>query len=386
VKSRRSILGAIVLLGTTGLIAIAIELAASVWLHAIASEQQFLEYASLDQLRSRFPDGRFGKYVPHRYLGYVPAPSYAKERNRHNALGYRGEEISLAKPEGQFRIVLLGGSTTYTSFVKDYEKSFPHRLERQLRKRGYAGIRVINAGVPGYTSYESLINFEFRALDLDPDMVIVYHGVNDAIARMVWPPAAYRGDNSGFLRPATDVDSTPFHDRSNAIRILRIWRGQALSPAALERTFSKRSPSSVHQAFVAQKRNGNYPKGLFRKTPASQILSTIDARYFERNLEHIGVIAQHRGITPVFTSFAWCDQKNDPLVSPEYIAAMAHENVVSRQVAAELGAPWFDFAALFPNDPALFFGAVHLNDKGAHLKARLFADYLVDSGLIEAAR
>lgn len=88
----------------------------------------------------------------------------------------------------------------------------------------------------------------------------------------------------------------------------------------------------------------------------------------------------------MFTSFAWSDQKNDPLASPEYIAAMHQENIISHQVAEGQGAPWFDFAASFPNDTELFVGAVHVTSKGARLKAQLFADYLAGSGLIEAAR
>ena len=42
---------------------------------------------------------------------------------------------------------------------------------------------VLNCGVPGYTSIESLVNLELRLLELDPDVVLIYHGINDA--RMV---------------------------------------------------------------------------------------------------------------------------------------------------------------------------------------------------------
>ena len=59
---------------------------------------------------------------------------------------------------------------------------------------GYSNVQVINAGVVAYASWDTLANFEFRVLDLDPDIVIVYHAINDVIARLV-DPAYYNGLN-----------------------------------------------------------------------------------------------------------------------------------------------------------------------------------------------
>ena len=48
---------------------------------------------------------------PMPYLNYIPSPDYPD----HNRLGYRGPEITIPKPEGVFRIVAIGGSTTYST-------------------------------------------------------------------------------------------------------------------------------------------------------------------------------------------------------------------------------------------------------------------------------
>ena len=56
---------------------------------------------------------------------------------------------------------------------------------------------MINAGLAGWSSWESMINFQLRLLDLEPDLIIVYHAVNVLHARLVWPPEAYQPDNSG---------------------------------------------------------------------------------------------------------------------------------------------------------------------------------------------
>ena len=46
-------------------------------------------------------------------------------------------------------------------------------------------VEVLNAGVPGYNSWESAIDFQTRVLDAEPDLVVVFFGVNDVHARLV---------------------------------------------------------------------------------------------------------------------------------------------------------------------------------------------------------
>lgn len=43
----------------------------------------------------------------------------------------------------------------------------------------------------------------------------------------------------------------------------------------------------------------------------------------------------------------------------------------------------FDFAGLFPADKNYYTDGRHVNIEGAKFKARLFADYLIESGLAQ---
>ena len=169
-----------------------LELGARVWLNTMASPDDYIRYALYDQI-----DPSAFRWAPHHYLNYYPSPNYNKDGTYHNSLGYRNDEFPIKKPEGTIRIVALGGSTTYTEKVKDNAKTFTAQLENILKEQyGYSNVQVINAGVPGYNTWESLINLQFRVLDLEPDLVIIYHNTNDVASRLV-TPAAYRGDNSG---------------------------------------------------------------------------------------------------------------------------------------------------------------------------------------------
>ena len=136
------------------------------------------------------------------YVHFVPNPNFED----HNSLGYRGDEFTIEKPENIFRIVAIGESTTY-GFGVNYSLAYPARLQEILHTDyGYNNVEVINGGVIGYTSYEVLTNFQFRILELDPDLIIYYGALNDADTRfedpavsmirhpcMVYPPCVAYG-------------------------------------------------------------------------------------------------------------------------------------------------------------------------------------------------
>ena len=84
----------------------------------------------------------------------------------------------MLKPLGEYRIACLGGSTTYTTSVEDWRLSYPALLEHELHNAGLGSVCVLNCGAAGWSSWESLINLETRVLDLDPDLIVVYHAIN----------------------------------------------------------------------------------------------------------------------------------------------------------------------------------------------------------------
>ena len=66
----------------------------------------------------------------------------------------------MPKPPTAYRIVCLGGSTTYGDGVEDWHFTYPALLQDSLRARGIGDVEVVNAGVSGYSSYESVVNLE----------------------------------------------------------------------------------------------------------------------------------------------------------------------------------------------------------------------------------
>lgn len=343
------------------------------------NNSRILDYASVNQLYS----GSLSfQYSPHRYLGYYPTPNWKKGNNAHNSTGFRGDEISRLKPENSYRIVCIGGSTTYTTEVEDYKDSYPFLLQKELHQMGLTNIEVINAGVGNWSTWESLINLQFRLLDLDPDLLVVYHSTNDIQSRLVWPPEIYSSDNSGRRMSSYKDLSNNWKDlwleHSNILRIISIKMGVKTPNTVLEKLDS--SPDTYYlPKFIQQLNNKTYPSEIFIDTPVSEMLRVNKPIYFKRNMESIINVAKSRNIGVVLSTFAHCTLfENEFSSTPEYIKAYDEHNEVIKELAIQNQIACLDFAKQFPDQKNLFTDGRHVNEKGSQLKANIFAKFIAD--------
>lgn len=92
---------------------------------------------------------------------------------RSNARGFRGPDRG---PKGDaFRILALGDSFTFGWGVEQ-DETFEVQMERLQAATNEAGgepeLEVINAGVPGYNLYQSVLSLEKKGWKLEPDVVL----------------------------------------------------------------------------------------------------------------------------------------------------------------------------------------------------------------------
>ena len=104
-----------------------------------------------------------------------------------NPQGFRGVPLDAVKPAGTVRIIAIGDSNTFGWSV-DEGANWPDQLERRLTAMR-PGVRVVNAGVWGYSLYQGRRRFE-EMLVFDPDLVLISFGANDA-HQVTVPDAAY---------------------------------------------------------------------------------------------------------------------------------------------------------------------------------------------------
>jgi len=96
-----------------------------------------------------------------------------------NSEGFREAEFSQEKPSSAFRILCLGDSWTFGANVGQ-DEAYPQRL-RSLLKQEFpvANFEVFNLGMLGYASYHGLQVLKTRALDLNPDFVVLAFAMNE---------------------------------------------------------------------------------------------------------------------------------------------------------------------------------------------------------------
>jgi lysophospholipase L1-like esterase len=102
-----------------------------------------------------------------------------------NALGFRGPEVGSPKPSGCFRILVLGDSIAW-----DFG-GFPSVLSSRItqaasdgtggpgRLQLMPGVEILNASVPGYTTYQERIFLERLLGPVQPDVVVLEYCLND---------------------------------------------------------------------------------------------------------------------------------------------------------------------------------------------------------------
>lgn len=119
--------------------------------------------------------------------------------HRINSTGFRDNEFNKQKAPNEFRIITMGDSCTFGDGVADWE-TFANVLEKNLTSAiSDRKVTVINAGVPGYTTYQLLTYLEDDILSLKPDVVTVYVGLNDNVPAKNSVPDANRRPKGKLL-------------------------------------------------------------------------------------------------------------------------------------------------------------------------------------------
>ena len=162
---------------------------------AVALLATVLEISARWYLRAAqgYSGGPLLQYEFDPYKNVRPTPNYVDTRGvKHNAQGFRrSSNVTREKPEGTYRIFLMGGSTAYgtgglwphiqrTYPVLDNSQTIDAYLEQDLSQR-FPGKRfeVINAAIPSIWTHHHLIYLNQTILNYHPDLVILLDGFND---------------------------------------------------------------------------------------------------------------------------------------------------------------------------------------------------------------
>ena len=121
------------------------------------------------------PDERFGYFHIPNARGWwvnIDAPGEFQTPVHINSQGLRDREYPYEKPEGVFRILVLGDSFADALEVP-LEDSFQEVLEARLNEQADMTIEVINGGVWGYGNDQELLFYRLEGRKYQPDLVLL---------------------------------------------------------------------------------------------------------------------------------------------------------------------------------------------------------------------
>jgi hypothetical protein len=310
---------------------------------------------------------------------------------------------------GRKRVLFLGGSTTNTDYPREVRK----RLEAEL-----GPVTGFNLGNDWHCSLHSLYKLWTYADELQPDLVVVLHNINDFYRGFTPPEFAlseYRPDYSHYAgglhtfwsrgTAATDDRSVfyalpkpsfanPRHHEpdlgglvaglvggSELVRVARALLGMDEVPHVNDKERVQRLRQSRTVAMDDEL--------VLRSLPS-----------FVRNMENIRATCQLREIPVLFLTMPFqtdieaeargfmhpapflTNDGTDYLRQAGFGRGLEHFNEAVRELADEPHAFVLDLAAEI-TDLQHFDDEVHLMESGTNLKAELVASYVLESKLLE---
>lgn len=327
----------------------------------------------------------------HPFLQNAPKPN--RSRFGTNGFGFRGADLPGRKEEGSFRIFVLGGSTVFCAPLA-LEATHAEMLRVRLAARHPdVRIEVQNAGAEWHSSLHSLIKYLTWIRELDPDLVIVWHGINDlyrsfspaafaegpyrrdyghfhgAVAAMArpkeasWRIAGMRADRwfSDFRCDRARVVG-PYGDGVKGIRQMLFPRSR---PVEIERW---RSLGAFERNLRDLVRNAR-ADGVEVLLASQPSLYREDLAPAQRELLWFPLAHQERGTRPSLRSM---------------IDGMAQYNAASRRVAEEEGAAFVDLAARVPKSTEFLYDDVHYTEQGCAVIAEALEEAVRAAGWIAA--
>ncbi|MCB1153053.1 SGNH/GDSL hydrolase family protein [bacterium] len=118
-------------------------------------------------------------YVPRDFFEYTPL-YMSSERMQVSAINLRSGPATFEKPEGTFRILVLGGSNVWGDGLESNDETFSAQMEKILNERyDHPRFEVLNGGVKGYIGFQIMLLYTLYAYRFDPDLVILYMNRND---------------------------------------------------------------------------------------------------------------------------------------------------------------------------------------------------------------
>lgn len=287
-----------------------------------------------------------------------------------NEYGLRSPAIDLKRDPVERRITVLGASTVMGAYAKTNADTFPALLEKRFEEStGDAGVRVINAGMLGFTLREQHVLLEHVIAPLQPDVLIIYPGFNDFARYCMEGTAGKPSRRSRYRLPTISLPGWVLTVDLLLKNTVSIRDAPVILPAASE---AKRVDADTLDL-------DPYRASLLELVQSAKslvgervVLST-NARAFSTAQDH----ETQMHLSETARHYNQCfDLANLHRVYDRH-------NELLADVVRATGVHLLDSARWVPADPRYFTDASHFSPAGERLMADLLYGFLRENRLIE---
>ena len=299
-----------------------------------------------------------------------------------NNVGFRGDDLELQKNSNEFRIFLVGGSTTECLFIDD-KKSIESQLQEKLSIHQERGIevKVFNAGKSGDISTDHLAIISHRINHLEPDLVVLYLGIND------------------LRRTLSNYNYIQFPERKknkDTVKDFLVAYSQLM-----RRYVIVKNDAFLNENQIVIQHESNYSE-LIKKASSLPIIDSIpefSTRFFENNLKSIVGICEHNDIQLILVTQAttWNTKASKILKNYHWMTATENQmrfNEISlekgmnrindeiRKLAKEKRLPILDLERIIPKSEDYFYDDCHFNNNGVAYYGHLLSEIINKHGMV----
>ena len=298
-------------------------------------------------------------YSPRAFTNFGLRPGVGNVNER----GFLGwpSDYPRARTSGVPRVACLGASTTQGGNPSGILGSYPYRLKLRLVEELGGPVEVMNFGVSGWTTAETLVGYLLTVQDYSPDIVVVHHAINDVAPRL------YQDYRNDYMHYRTAWSPPPFS----------LWQQAIVTYSDLATWLLLHTRGVPHQRQFNTRDQG----GPLRLA-ADGSLDPATGEGIRRNLTTLADLVELSGSQVVFMTM--------PLSPvPEHTSAVqragaADHNQLLRELASSDGRLLVDAAERFDTEADrlrdVFSDAVHVSPEGNQRKADLVADALLEAG------
>jgi len=282
-------------------------------------------------------------------LGYRLNP----DQEEINSLSIRHPEVTIPKPQGLFRLVVLGDSIPFAKGAFGFVADIAKRIEAP------GTLEVINASVPGYTSFQELTFFKRYVQQVDPDLVVWTYCLND---------------NHKFLHRFDEAANMLFTDEAARSLEIRTWWDWIVSRSYVL--------TSIRMGLLARQEPAPAGPGTFvwEARPDFNIAwKDYSWHFYESHLAEMVDLVKRRGARLAVVAFPYEPQlvyrvnrnRRDEILAPQH-----HLERLCRKYSV----PYLDlyppFERAYDQGRKLYRDGIHPNQEGHALTAELLLDFL----------